>query len=156
MKQDTYPGYQTIDVSWDNYNPILSSDEFITYQLEVNELNLENEVLNPIYPNSTENQLHITGLKPNTKYELRVSVISKNYGSSVLSDSLELQTKAPETVMLLNILNIGHSNVDLNAVYDLNGQTEEVTNSAYTLIYDLTNEVVRTIYIHLILKYQGS
>ena len=96
---------------------------------------MENEVLNPIYPNSTENQLHITGLKPNTKYELRVSVISKNYGSSVLSDSLELQTKAPETVMLLNILNIGHSNVDLNAVYDLDGQTEEVTNSAYTLIY---------------------
>ena len=36
----------------------------------LNELNLENEVLNSIYPNSTENQLHITGLKPNTKYTL--------------------------------------------------------------------------------------
>ena len=132
----------------------MSSDEFITYQLEVNELNLENEVLNSIYPNSTENQLHITGLKPNTKYELRVSVISKNYGSSVLSDSLELQTKAPETVMLLNILSIGHSNVDLNVAYDLDGQTEEVTNSAYTLIYNLIDEVVCiTIYIYLILRY---
>ena len=116
---------------------------------------MENEVLNSIYPNSTENQLHITGLKPNTKYELRVSVISKNYGSSVFSDSLELQTKAPETVMLLNILSIGHSNVDLNVVYDLDGQTEEVTNSAYTLIYNLIDEVVCTIYIYLILKYQG-
>ena len=132
----------------------MSSDEFITYQLEVNELNLENEVLNSIYPNSTENQLHITGLKPNTKYELRVSVISKNYGSSVLSDSLELQTKAPETVMLLNILSIGHGNVDLNVVFDLDGQTEEVTNSAYTLIYNLIDEVVcTTIYIYLILRY---
>ena len=116
---------------------------------------MENEVLNPIYPNSTENQLHITGLKPNTKYELRVSVISKNYSSSVLSDSLELQTKAPETVMLLNILSIGHSNVDLNVVYDLDGQTEEVNNSAYTLIYNLIDVVVCTIYIYLILKYQG-
>ena len=110
---------------------------------------MENEVLNSIYPNSTENQLHITGLKPNTKYELRVSVISKNYGSSVLSDSLELQTKAPETVMLLNILSIGHSNVDLNVVYDLDGQTEEVTNSAYTLIYNLIDEVVCTMYLYL-------
>ena len=142
-------GYQTIDVSWDNYNPILSSDEFLTYRLKVDELNSENETVSSFYHDSTENQLHITELTPNTKHKLRVMVISKNYGSSVLSDSLELQTNAPETVTSLNILSRGHSNVDLNVVYNLDGQTGEVTNSAYTLIYNLINEVVCTIYIFL-------
>ena len=129
---------------WDNYTS-LSSDEFITYQLEINELNLAMEVINSIYPNATENQHFITGLKTNTQYELRVRVITKNYGSSILSDSLEFQTKVPETVMSLNVANNGHSSVDLEVDYDLADQTDEVANSAYILMYNLADDAVCTI-----------
>ena len=130
---------------WD-IDTSLGSDEFITYQLEINELNFTTmEVLNSIYPNATDNQHFITGLKPNTQYELRVRVITKSYGSSISSDSLEFQTKAPETVMSLNVANNGHSNVDLEVDYDLADQTEEVANSTYILIYNLIDEAVCTI-----------
>ena len=56
--------------------------------------------------------------------------------------------------MLLNILSIGHGNVDLNVAYDLDGQTEEVTNSAYTLIYNLIDEVVCTLFIYYLFDFE--
>ena len=124
-------------MAWDSY-----SDEFIMYELEINELDLTTkEVLNSINPNVFENQHIITGLKPNTLYDLSVRVVTENYGSSLFSDSIEFQTKAPETVMSFNVINRGHSNVDLLVGYDLADQTEEVANSVYILTYNLIDQV---------------